>query len=222
MAGLKIVLADEHKMFVEGLKSSLENHYALQLKVSATLNSGKDLIEYIEKEDVAIVICEINFPGMDPPNLIESIKKASKKTKLIVLSAYGDSKLVKSCFKNGADGFMLKSSKIKNLIDCINAVMRDQVYMGEDIKVAPELNNNGNDLKKKRYPVDRFLVRQKMTKRELEVLDLICSGHSNKKISELLFISEHTATVHRKHILKKTGVANSQELVEFVREYKIL
>ncbi|MDV7395648.1 hypothetical protein RZS08_29940, partial [Arthrospira platensis SPKY1] len=61
MAGYKIVLADEHEMFLEGIKMFLENYPALQFKISATLNSGKDLIEYIEKEDVGIVICEINF-----------------------------------------------------------------------------------------------------------------------------------------------------------------
>lgn len=73
----------------------------MQFSVSATLTSGKDLIEYLNKVDVNIVITEINFPGYDPEELIKDIKIAGKNTKLVILSAYGDINLVKSCFRMG-------------------------------------------------------------------------------------------------------------------------
>lgn len=224
MAGYKIVLSDQQRMFLEGVKTFLENYSTMQFSVSATLTSGKDLIEYLNKVDVNIVITEINFPGYDPEELIKDIKIAGKNTKLVILSAYGDINLVKSCFRMGVDGYLLKTSDLDSLIECINTVVQGKIYIGENLKVAPELNNNiaENDLKKKRIPVDRFLVRQSMTRRELEILELICKGHSNKKIAEELFISEHTASVHRKHILKKIGTVNSQELIEFVKEFEIL
>lgn len=83
----------------------------------------------------------------------------------------------------GVDGYLLKTSDLDSLIECINTVVQGKIYIGENLKVAPELNNNiaENDLKK-RIPVDRFLVRQSMTRRELEILELICKGHSNKKL----------------------------------------
>jgi DNA-binding NarL/FixJ family response regulator len=224
MAGYKIVLSDQQRMFLEGVKTFLENYSTMQFSISATLTSGKDLIEYLNKVDVNIVFTEINFPGFEPEELIKEIKKAGQNTKLVILSAYGDINLVKSCFRMGADGYLLKSSDLDSLIACINTVVQGKIYIGENLKVAPELNNNiaENDLKKKRIPVDRFLIRQSMTRRELEILELICKGHSNKKIGEELFISEHTASVHRKHILKKIGAINSQELIEFVKEFEIL
>ena len=224
MAGYKIVLADEHKMFLESIKAFLNSYSTVQFNVSATLTSGKDLIDYVKVENVNIVISEINFPGYDPEEFIKEIKRAGLSTKLVILSAYGDINLVKSCFRMGADGYLLKTSDLDSLVDCLNTVVQGRIYIGENLKVAPDLNNkhSKDDLVKKRFPVDRFLVRQNLTKRELEVLDLICIGHSNKKIADLLFISEHTASVHRKHILKKIGAGNSQELVEFVKEFEIL
>jgi DNA-binding NarL/FixJ family response regulator len=224
MAGYKIVLADQHRMFLEGIKTFLENNSTMQFNISALLGSGKDLVEYLNKDDVDIVITEINFPGFDPEEFIKEIKKTGQNTKVIVLSAYGDINLVKSCFRMGVDGYILKTSNLESVIECINSVVQGKIFIGENLKVAPELNNNSpeDDLKKKRFPVDRFVVRQNLTRRELEILDLICSGHSNKKIAEVLFISEHTASVHRKHILKKIGAVNSQELIEFVKEFEIL
>lgn len=224
MAGYKIVLADQHRMFLEGIKTFLENNSTMQFNISALLGSGKDLVEYLNKDDVDLVITEINFPGFDPEEFIKEIKKTGQNTKVIVLSAYGDINLVKSCFRMGVDGYILKTSNLESVIECINSVVQGKIFIGENLKVAPELNNNSpeDDLKKKRFPVDRFVVRQNLTRRELEILDLICSGHSNKKIAEVLFISEHTASVHRKHILKKIGAVNSQELIEFVKEFEIL
>lgn len=227
MAGYKIALADEHLMFLEGVKAFLTNSVEMQLEVSAISQSGEDLIDYLENNQIDLIFTEINFRGYDPENYLEEIKKNSDKVKIVVLSAYGDTNLVKSCFKAGADGYVLKKSKPEILLDCIKSVVQGNIFIGENLKVSPELNGSIQDkeqdeLKKKRIPIDRFSVRQSITRRELEILELICSGNSNKKISELLFISEHTASVHRKHILKKLGVTNSQELTEFVAEFEIL
>lgn len=227
MAGYKIALADEHLMFLEGVKAFLSNSAEMQLEITAMSQSGEDLIDFLQNNQIDIIFTEINFRGFDPENYLEEIKKNSDKTKIVVLSAYGDTNLVKSCFKAGADGYILKNSKPEILLDCIKSVVQGNIFIGENLKVSPEFNGNvrGKDqeeLKKKRIPIDRFVLRQSITRREIEILELICSGNSNKKISELLFISEHTASVHRKHILKKLGVVNSQELIEFVAEFDIL
>lgn len=227
MAGYKIALADEHLMFLEGIKEFLTNSVEMQLEVAALSQSGEDLIDIIQNNQIDLIFTEINFRGFDPENYIGEIKKKSEKAKIVVLSAYGDTNLVKSCFKAGADGYVLKKSKPEILLDCIKSVVQGNIFIGENLKVSPELNGDylnkeQVELKKKRIPIDRFAVRQIITRRELEILELICAGNSNKKISELLFISEHTASVHRKHILKKLGVVNSQELIEFVAEFEIL
>ncbi|MGE5356481.1 MAG: LuxR C-terminal-related transcriptional regulator [Deltaproteobacteria bacterium] len=224
MAGYKIVLADEHKMMLEGVQNYLESISTIQLNISAVFTSGNDLIDFIRQNSVNIVITEINFPGFQPDELITSIKKADKNIKVIVLSAYGDINLVKSCFRSGADGYLLKSSKFDSIKDSLNMVVQDKIFIGENLKVAPDLNDAevGKELEKKKFPVDRFVIRQSLTKRELEILGLICAGYSNKMIADDLYISEHTASVHRKHLLRKIGVVNSQELTEFVKEFNIL
>ena len=81
MAGYKIVLADEHKMFLEGVKTFLESNTTIQFEIAAMFNSGKDLIDYIGKENVNIVISEINFMGFEPDELIRKLKMQTKKLK---------------------------------------------------------------------------------------------------------------------------------------------
>ncbi|MEZ4906124.1 MAG: response regulator transcription factor [Saprospiraceae bacterium] len=224
MAGYNIVLADEHRMFVEGLRASFLELDSLNYNIVSVETTSDDLLEFISKKRIDVIVFEINFIGIDPEELISRIKEINSDAKLLVLSAYNDINLVKSCFRAGIDGYVLKSDSMKVIPEAINTIMQNRVFMGENIKVAPDLNNEteGSGLKKKLVPVDRFLIRQSMTKRELEVLELICDGKSNRKIAELLFISDHTASVHRKHILKKVGVNNSVDLVKFVEEFKII
>lgn len=223
MAGYKIVLADEQKMFMQGIKAFFDNVDQTNFNIVSMQSSNEDLMDFIENNEVDILISEINFLGIDPEELISNIKKQNPNIKLLVLSAYNDINLVKSCFRAGIDGYLLKSDNLQKIQEALESINQGQIYLGENIKVSPDIKGNGQeDIKKKRYPIDRFLVRQSMTKRELEILELICMGKSNRKIGEMLYISDHTASVHRKHILKKVGVNTSTDLIKFVEEFEIL
>lgn len=226
MAEYKIVIADEHSLFLEGLERILEMNHSPSYNVIAKANSGKDLISIIKNSELDAALFDISFVDIEPEDLIEQIKKANRKIKLFVLSAYGDMKLVKSCFRLGVDGYMLKSSDNKTLFKGLNDIFSGQIFVGENIKLSPDLNGNGktvlNSAKKKMISVDRFLLRQALTKREKEILEFLYNGLSNKSISEQLFISEHTVSVHRKHIMKKLYVNSTVELLELIDKYDIL
>ncbi len=226
MAEYKIVIADEHSLFLEGLERILETDQSPRYSVVAKANSGKELISIIKDSDLDAAIFDISFIDIEPEDLIEQLKKANRKIKLFVLSAYGDMKLVKSCFRLGVDGYMLKSSGTKSLFKGLNDIFSGQIYVGENIKLSPDINGNGkpamDSAKKKMISIDRFLLRQSLTKREKEILEFINEGLSNKSISEQLFISEHTVSVHRKHIMKKLNVNSTAELLKLIDKFDIL
>ncbi len=227
MADYKIAIADEHEMFLEGLKNLLEANEYPGYKVAATSKSGKDLISQIGNEDFDALIFEINFVDIEPEDLIKGIRKANRNVKLFVLSAYGDMNLVKKCFRLGVDGYLLKSSSSKALFSGLDTIFRDDIYIGENLKVSPvksisDNNSSTESFEKKKYPYDRFLIRQKLTRREKEILRFINEGMSNRAIAKELYISDHTVGVHRKHIMKKLNVNSTADLISFVSEFDIL
>ena len=225
MADYKIVLADEHELFIEGVQNLLENNESPSFSVTAKAKSGKDLISIVQNENFDALVFEVNFVDIEPEDLITKIKSINSDIKLFVLSAYGDMNLVKNCFRMGVDGYLLKSSEFSFLLNGLNSVFRNNIFIGENLKVAPEKNiesNNNNAFKKKMIPIDRFNLRQDLTKREKEILKYICKGNSNRRIASELYISEHTVGVHRKHIMKKLDVSTTKDLLEFVKEFDIL
>ncbi len=225
MADYKIAIADEHEMFLEGLKNLLEANEYPGYKVAATVKLGKDLISRVEDEDFDALIFEINFVDIEPEDLIKGLREADRNVKLFVLSAYGDMNLVKKCFRLGVDGYLLKSSSSKALFLGLDTIFRDDIYIGENLKVSPvkSISKNGiESFEKKKYPNDRFLMRQKLTKREKEILRFVYKGMNNRDIAKELYISDHTVGVHRKHIMKKMNVSSTADLINFVSRFDIL
>ncbi len=225
MTDYKIVLADEHRMFQEGIENILLGSDHPRFSVVAKVNNGKDLIATVDSESFDVLVFEVNFIDIEPFDLIKQIRSLKKDIKLFVLSAYGDMKLVKECFRMGVDGYLLKSSNSADLIDGLTTILQDKVYIGENLQVSPNKNGgsvNNNDVKKKEFPIERFQVRQKLTNREKEILGFVCEGISNKGIASQLYISEHTVRVHRKHILKKLNLNTTADLIDFVDEFDIL
>lgn len=226
MADYNILLADEHELFLEGIQNLLENSEDQGYTIAAKVRSGKELISIVENNIFDALIFEVNFVDIEPEDLITQIKRLNKNIKLFVLSAYGDMKLVKTCFRLGVDGYLLKSSGFEALKDGLNSIFRDNIYIGENLKVAPEIHQDRSDnnklQKKKMMPIDRFQIRTKLTQREKEILHYIYQEKSNKRIGGELYISEHTVGVHRKHIMKKIGVTTTNHLINFVKEFEIL
>ncbi len=225
MTDYRIVLADEHRMFQEGVEHLLQGSEHPRFSVIARVNNGKDLITTVDSESFDVLVLEVNFVDIEPFDLIKQIKSLKKDFKVFVLSAYGDMKLVKECFRLGVDGYLLKSSNSADLINGLTTVLQDKVYIGENLQVAPDINGGtpkNSDVKKKEFPIQRFEVRQKLTNREKEILGFVCDGISNKDIASQLYISEHTVRVHRKHILKKLSLNTTADLIDFVDEFDIL
>ena len=224
MAALRVILADEHNLFLEGMKRILGTLTKPKIEVVEVAKTGKDLLQIIENVEADLILSELNFADVEYEALIPGIKANQPQVKLMLVSAYGEMKLVRSCFTLGADGFLHKSNSLENLQKGLSEVMQDRVFLGEGLQVAP--SQLEGDLPEsnpvKALVQDRFSLKQKLTRREEEVLRLIVAGKNNRQIGKDLFISDQTVGVHKKNIMKKFSVNSTSALIHFSKENRIV
>ena len=210
MNRIRVVLADDHLIFQQGLKRLLEVDLEMDIEVVATATSGHELIRVLKTARPHIVLLDLNMPGMDGLDAFKKIKEWNGGLKVVALTMYDDVKIVKTVLKAGIDGYILKQFGLEEVLNAIKEVLAENVYIGKGIefsnnKVLISKNSNKFD--------DKFIRKYKLTKRELEILQLIGQALSNKKIAKELFISDQTVSVHRKNIMRKLNVSNTAGLI---------
>ena len=213
-----IVVLDCQKMFVEGLDAYF-NLYEKNFKILNQICSAEELQKAILVEEFDILILELSIPDQDGLSLIQHIRKEKPEIKILVLSSYTDSKLVRNAMINGADAYVAKKSTFRELVYAIEEVKEGNTYIGDGLRTSPAaFKKKENPVKIKREYNDTFTLKQKLTKREQEILELITQGKSNKHIGKELYISFQTVGVHRKNIMKKLGIRNTVSLIKFALE----
>jgi DNA-binding NarL/FixJ family response regulator len=209
---VKVILADDHNLFRNGLKLLLSNYD--QINVVAEASNGSELLELLEKTPADIILIDIEMPVM---NGIEASRKALEKwpnLKIISLSMYGEEEYYYRMIDAGVKGFILKNSEISEVINAIEIVISGGKYFSSEVlynvvrnfKTAGKLPN----------------YEASISGREREVLDQICKGLSNQEIADVLFISKRTVEKHRARLLSKTNTKNTAQLVMFAIENKLV
>lgn len=211
---IKILIADDHKIFREGLKFILTE--VSNFDVIAEVENGKECISIVENELPDIILMDIEMPVMNGIETTEILVKKHPEIKIIALSSYGEEAYYYKMIKAGASGFVQKKSGKKDLESAIQIVAQGNNYFSQDLlhKIIFNVSNEGES---------SFLNQNiKISKRENEVLVLISQGLSNKEIGEKLFISPKTVDNHRTNLLSKTGTNNSASLIMYAIKNKIL
>ncbi len=219
---IRTLLADDHYIFIEGLKTVLGEIPQYQVKVQDVARSGEELIQKVKASKADLVITALNLSGKDGFDAIEYIRQSKIPIHILVLSAYSDAKIVKTAFKLGADGYILKGQPYAELQQAIHEIFQGNTYVGKGIHLNGGTITNGSlDLQSGRNIdfEDRFVKKYNLTKRELEILGLISQALSNKEIAKELFISDQTVGVHRKNIMRKLGVSNTAGLIKLAYDY---
>ncbi|NOT37576.1 MAG: response regulator transcription factor [Saprospiraceae bacterium] len=132
-----------------------------------------------------------------------------------------DSKFVREAFKTGADGFVSKESTIEDVEEAIKSVLDGKVFFGKGIDAVNKKILSNED-KETEFSFNRFNAKFHLTKRELEILQMLVEGKTSKEISAQLFISKDTVNVHRKNLMKKLNISNVVMLVKIVKDYNII
>ncbi|NND07503.1 MAG: response regulator transcription factor [Saprospiraceae bacterium] len=220
---INALIVEDHALFAEGLVALLQQSDELNIKVLDVSKDGCDAVTLCKKRRVDLIFLDLNLGRVNGLDLIKPIKEASPKTKILVVSGYDNQKFVKKAFLNGADGYLLKGSKREELVEAIETVMSNNTFMGQGVQVSALLNdtNEGSGKGSGHQYLDAYSVRQRLTKREHEILRLITQAYSNKQIGEQLFISDQTVSVHRKNIMRKLGVTNTVSLVKAAQSLSI-
>lgn len=207
----KIILADDHQLLIEGIRAIINE--TENWEVSAELNSGTDLLNFLSRNPADLVILDLNMPGQDGLKSLNYIKQSYPNTKVLILTSYGQPELIEQVKKMNADGFLIKNSSSAELKEAITAVLNDVSFFPSK-KQEQTIHAS--------YFVDDFLKKYQLTKREVDIIKLVCKEMSSKQIAAELFLSEFTVNTHRKNIFRKLDVKNVAGLVNFATENGVL
>ena len=206
-------------MFVQGVKAYFEQTKQ-KFDIKETCCTSLELQEALESVDFDLLLLELNIPDQDGMEVIKMIKGDYPNIYVIVLSSYTETKLVRQAMLNGADGYVSKQSTFNELLYAIQEIQEGHTYVGDGLRTSPGVKTKpvpSHRLRRSTYD-DVFTLKQKLTKREIEILELITQGKNNKKIGRELYISDQTVGVHRKNIMKKLGMNSTVSLIKFALE----
>ena len=209
-----IVLADDHTLFRNGLRTLLSGIEGFNVVGEAS--DGLELLTLLEKMTPDSVLLDIEMPRMNWIAAAEEALKRSPDLKIITLSMYGDEDYYFKMVSLGVKGFILKNSEIKDVVAAIEAVAEGGSFFSQEL-----LFNLVSNLKSTPSSVPEDSPEQ-LSQRESEILLHICRGESNNEIADALFISKRTVEKHRSNILAKTGCKNTANLVVYAIKHHLV
>ncbi|MBK9108961.1 MAG: response regulator transcription factor [Saprospiraceae bacterium] len=219
MDGIRFVVADDHKLFLKGFRLLLDQmNKRLTMICLGEAGNIPDVLRLIQADPVDLLFLDLNLGDADSGQMIPKFKELHPQLRILCISMYTDSKVVRDVLKKGADGFLSKNAEMLELENAIETVMDGEIFMGSDIKLTDVNRKNVQS----KLNINRFNAAHQLTKREKEILDLVAKGKSNKDIAALLFISKDTVSAHRKSLMRKLNVKNASGLIKAAYEFNLL
>ncbi|MEM1217803.1 MAG: response regulator transcription factor [Bacteroidota bacterium] len=220
---IKVAIADDHPIVRLGLRVFLDNLQSPACSIKGEFSNGADLMDFVSKQEVDLIVLDLNMPKMDGITTLGKINELSKPPKLIVYSVYHDNKIVKAAFNLGIDAYILKQRPIEELAEGIEQIFSGKMHSSKRLGKIPRSAIQESLVEGLLSAKDdRYLSKHRLTKRELEILRLIAQAMSNKEIGKQLFISDQTVSVHRKNIMRKLGVSNTAGLIKAAYEHQLI
>lgn len=227
MDKIHTVFIDDEILLIQGLKSLLSETNISGFSIDGHYHSLGDFLN-IHTEACSLVITDLDIQDDEIIEHVPKIKAKFPEARVVVLTKFDNYKLVRDTMKAGADGYLLKKCSFGELIRCIEEVMQGEAHIGNGLQLTPprkifektEPEKSDSDVIRK-YE-DRYHVRQKLTKRELEILKLVAQAKSNKEIAGELYISDQTVGVHKKNIMRKLNVRSTLSLIKYATEQNLV
>ncbi len=198
---MKVLLADDHALFREGVRLVLESLVEGPLEVVEASDYIQALAAIRADASVDVGLVDLNMPGMDGFSGIEALKRASPNLHLVVVSASEQPSDVRRALDSGAHGYITKSSPSAAMLEAIRLVLGGETFISPGLDVPDGLGGGANDS-------DAEAVRQSLTPRQRDVLAMLRQGKSNKEIARDLDLAEITVKLHVTAILRALGVEN--------------
>ncbi len=211
---MRILIADDHRVVLDGLKSCFES--LPEVEVIGTATNGEEALILVKDLEPDIAVIDITMPGL---NGIEACKRIHSdlkgRVKVAILTMHQDQEFVNAAFRAGASGFIVKSSAFSELGTAIETIMSGQFYLSPAISDVFVQGQLGEDSKSPANPISL------LTSRERQIFQLLAEGLSVKEASFKLGISHKTVHAHRATIMKKLDIGNVAELTKLAIRYGI-
>jgi len=215
MERIKIVLADDHTVVRQGFRSLLQAEKSFDIIGEA--ENGRDAVQVVKKLRPDVVVLDISMPILNGVQATQQIQKFNHKIKILILSMYMDEEYVREVFHAGAAGYILKQTSGTELVKAIKEVNRGNAYLSPSI--AKHLVSDYREVVKGEQVTRK---QTGLTPRELEILQLIAEGNSNKKIAAQLFISIKTVETHRQKIMDVLKIHDVAGLTRYAISKRII
>jgi DNA-binding NarL/FixJ family response regulator len=208
MSKIKIAIADDYKIYRDGLKVGLSADENLDVMMEA--DNGEDLLKGLENQSPDVIIMDLKMPFMDGMEATKAVRKKYPAIKVLVVTMYEDDKFIIHLMENGANGYLLKNAEPDEIRKSIYAVHENGYYFNDLVNKAllKKLVLKNNLKPSFNQDVD-------LTERELEVLKLICEEKTAAEIGKEIFLSPRSVEGIRQRLIEKVGVRNSAGLVMF-------
>jgi DNA-binding NarL/FixJ family response regulator len=200
----RLLLADDHRMVAEGLKSLLSADFELV----GVVEDGRALIEAVKKFHPDVIVADISMPNLNGLDALAHLKKDNPRVKVVFLTMHQEVAYARRAMEAGAAGYVLKHSAPAELLTAVRAALDGKTYLtpalaGEVIHAFQQGKGTGDN------PVG------KLTPRQREILQLLAEGRSAKEIADTLGISSRTVEFHKYQIMESLRIHNSAELIHF-------
>lgn len=201
----RLILADDHSVFREGMKRMLEDEEIFT--VVAQAGDGKTLIEKALSTEHDLIVTDLSMPGMNGFEAIAQIRRSLPGARIVVLSMHKDRDLFRKAVQSGVNGYILKEDVFDQMTHCLKSVLAGENSFSPRLTslIATEMIRGESS----------ELAYEILTKREQEILRLLGKGQSNREIAEFLDLSVRTVETHRASIMRKMDFQNIQELVSY-------
>jgi DNA-binding NarL/FixJ family response regulator len=210
-----ILIADDHTLFREGLRSLLSTHE--DLHVLGEAENGQEALRAVAERKPDLLLIDLSMPKMGGLDAIREIKRYEPETKILVLTVHETEEFVLEALNAGASGYVLKDATHQELILAIRSVLREKRYLSPNISAKViEGYIDG------RKAVKSTSSWESLTLREREILKLIAEGRKNKEIADILFLSAKTVAKHRANLMSKLDLHSASALTAYAMERGLL
>lgn len=216
MKKISVLLADDHTVVRQGIRSILEAEP--DIEVVGEAENGREAVQMAHRLRPNVIVIDLAMPQLNGMEATRQIIRERVPTKVVVLSSYDDDEYVRQLTEAGASGYLLKQTAANDLIEAVRETAKGNAYY------SPAISKRLRDIHQVDYvrgqPVRRNSVN--LTSREQEVLQLVAEGHPNKQIADMLKLSIKTVEKHRQHLMDKLNIHETAGLTRYALAHRVV
>lgn len=210
------MLVDDHTILRQSLRILLDSRP--DMTVVAEFGNGRDAVAAAAKLRPDIVLMDVSMPELNGIEATRQIRRVAPAARVVILSAYADPEQLRLALRAGAAGYVIKRSDVDELVMGIHLVMHGNSYFSSDLALQFDLSELMYEAKRPERPS----ALERLTTREIEVLQLIAEGSTVRAIAERLVISPKTVEGHKSRIMTKLGAHNRTDLIRFAFKTELI